>query len=124
MAWGLWVRRGALPGEAPAMATAPMPDAFFALVAHHLPPEPPPVGPRGGRPWIGHRVALRAIWFVLATGCPWGDVPHEPGCSGRTAQRRLRAREELGVWDRLHADLLGLLKRAGQLDTDTAVVDG
>ncbi len=106
------------------MATAHMPDAFFDLVAHHLPPEPPPVGPRGGRPWIGHRVALRAIWFVLATGCRWEDVPHELGCSGRTAQRRLRAWEELGVWDRLHADRLGLLKRAGQLDTDTAVVDG
>lgn len=106
------------------MATAHMPDAFFDLVAHHLPPEPPPVGPRGGRPWIGHRVALRAIWFVLATGCRWEDVPRELGCSGRTAHRRLRAWEELGVWDRLHADLLGLLKRAGQLDTDTAVVDG
>jgi transposase len=106
------------------MATAHMPDAFFELVAHHLPPEPPPVGPRGGRPWIGHRVAVRAIWFVLATGCRWEDVPPELGCSGRTAQRRLRAWEELGVWDRLHADLLGPLKRAGQLDTATAIVDG
>src|SRR4051794_22595040 len=105
------------------MATAHMPDAFFDLVGHHLPPEPPPVGPRGGRPWIGHRVALRAIWFVLATGCRWEDVPHELGCSGRTAQRRLRAWEELGVWDRLHADLLGLLKRAGKLDAGTAVID-
>ena len=31
------------------MAAARMPDEFFDLVAHHLPPEQP-VGPRGGRP--------------------------------------------------------------------------
>ena len=105
------------------MATAHMPDEFFDLVAHHLPPEPT-VGPHGGRPPIGNRVALRAIWFVLATGNRWEDVPHELGCSGRTAHRRLRAWEEAGIWDRLHADLLGLLKRAGKLDPDTVVVDG
>ena len=106
------------------MAAAQMPDAFYDLVAHHLPPEPPRVGPRGGRPWIAHRVALRVIWFVLATGCRWEDVPRELGCSGRTAQRRLRAWEELGIWDRLHADLLRLLREAGKLDPSLVVVDG
>ena len=75
------------------MAAAQMPDEFYDLVAHHLPPEPPPVGPRGGRPWIGHRVVMRVIWFVLATGTRWEDVPPELGCSGRTAHRRLRAWE-------------------------------
>ena len=49
------------------MATAHMPDDFYDLVAHHLPPEQP-VGPRGGRPRVGHRVVVRVIWFVLATG--------------------------------------------------------
>src|SRR5437588_236325 len=83
---------------------ARFPDEFFDLVAHHLPPEPPRVGPRGGRPWIGHRAVVRVIWFVLATGCRWEDVPPELGCSGRTARRRLRAWEECGCWDRLHAD--------------------
>jgi transposase len=105
------------------MATAHMPDEFFEIVAHHLPPEPT-VGPYGGRPPIGHRVVMRVIWFVLATGNRWEDVPQELGCSGRTAHRRLRAWEEAGIWDRLHADLLGLLKRAGKLDADTVVVDG
>jgi transposase len=50
-------------------------------------------------------------------------VPHEPGCSGRTAHRRLRAWEELGIWDRLHADLLRLLRAAGKLDADLAIID-
>lgn len=103
------------------MASAHMPDEFFELVAHHLPPEQP-VGPRGGRPRVGHKVAVRVIWFVLATGSRWEDVPPELGCSGRTAHRRLRAWEGAGAWDRLHADLLRLLRRAGELDTAVVVV--
>lgn len=105
------------------MATAHMPDPFYDLVSHHLPPEKP-VGPRGGRPGIVHRIVLKVLWFVLATGCRWEDVPAEMGCSGRTAHRRLRAWEELGIWDRLHADLLRLLRQQGKLDPDTVVVDG
>jgi transposase len=106
------------------MANARMPDEFCDLVAHHLPPEPPQVGPRGGRPWIGHRAVVRVIWYVLAAGVRWADVPPEMGCSGRTAHRRLRAWEEAGIWDRLHADLLRLLRQEGKLDTDLVVVDG
>src|SRR5690606_11309614 len=41
------------------MADARLPDDFYDLVAHHLPPEQP-VGPKGGRPPIGHRFVLRA----------------------------------------------------------------
>jgi transposase len=105
------------------MAHAHMPDELFDAVAHHLPPEKP-VGPRGGRPRVGHRTALRVIWFVLTAGTRWEDVPAELGCSGRTAHRRRRAWEEAGVWDRLHADLLRLLKKADKLDTDTVIIDG
>ena len=104
------------------MANACLPDAFYDLVAHHLPPEQP-VGPQGGRPRIPHRIALKVIWFVLASGCRWEDVPHEMGCSGRTAHRRLRLWEELGVWDHLHADLLRLLRQNDQLDPDLVIVD-
>jgi transposase len=105
------------------MATAQMPDEFYEIVSHHLPPEPP-VGPKGGRPRVAHRVVVRVLWFVLASGCRWEDVPRELGCSGRTAHRRLRAWEEAGVWDRLHADLLRLLRQADKLDADLVVVDG
>ncbi len=105
------------------MADAHMPDEFFDAVAHHLPPEKP-VGPKGGRPRVGHRTALRVIWFVLTAGTRWEDVPAELGCSGRTAHRRLRAWEEAGIWDRLHAELLSLLKKADKLDTDTVIIGG
>ena len=104
------------------MANAQLPDAFYDLVAHHLPPEPP-VGPKGGRPSIGNRIALQVIWFVLVSGCRWEDVPHELGCSGRTAHRRLRLWEELGVWDCLHAELLRLLRQQDQLDPTLVIVD-
>jgi transposase len=104
------------------MATSRMPDEFFDLVNHHLPPEPT-VGPYGGRPPIPHRIVLRVIWFVLATGNRWADVPLELGCSGRTAHRRLRTWEAAGIWDRLHADLLKLLRAADKLDPETVIVD-
>ena len=105
------------------MAKAQMPQEFLDAIAHHLPPEPP-VGPKGGRPRVGHAAVVRVLWFVLTTGCRWEDVPPESGCSGRTAHRRLRAWQEAGIWDRLKTDLLGQLKRAGKLDLDTVVIDG
>lgn len=105
------------------MAQSRMPDAFYDLVSHHLPPEQP-VGPKGGRPRIGHRLVLKVIWYVLTAGCRWEDVPPEMGCSGRTAHRRLRQWEDLGIWDRLHADLLRLLRQADKLDLGTVIVDG
>src|SRR3954469_10926672 len=90
-------------------------EEFFALVSHHLPPEST-VGSKGGRPPIPHRIVLKVIWYVLASGCRWDDVPPEMGCSGRTANRRLRLWEQLGVWDHLHADLLRFLRQANRLD--------
>lgn len=104
------------------MAKTRMPDSFYDLLSHHLSPEQP-VGTKGGRPRISHRVVLQVIWFVLVSGCRWEDVPPQMGCSGRTAHRRLRAWEELGIWDRLHADLLRLLREADKLDPHLAIVD-
>src|SRR5581483_8821118 len=109
--------------EGSVMANACLPDTFYDLVAHHLPPEKT-VGPKGGRPPIPHRIALKVVWFVLMSGCRWEDVPREMGCSGRTAHRRLQLWEELGVWDHLHADLLRLLRQNEQLDPDLVIVDG
>jgi transposase len=105
------------------MSKAQMPVEFMDVLEPHLPPEQP-VGPRGGRPAISHMVVMRVIWYVLSTGCRWEDVPNEMGCSGRTAHRRLRCWEELGIWDRLHLHLLKMLRKTHQLDPHTAIVDG
>src|SRR3954463_14518996 len=79
------------------MAAARMPPGFYKLAAHHLPPEHP-VGPDGGRPLIEHRLVLKTLWFVLASGSRWEDVPPELGCSGRTARHYLQLWEGLGCW--------------------------
>jgi len=104
------------------MADSRMPEEFYEVVAHHLPPGEP-VGPQGGRPRIENRVVLKVLWYVLATGCRWNDVPPDMGCSGETARTRLIEWEQLGVWARVHLDMLRLLRRDGELETQTAIVD-
>lgn len=104
------------------MADARMPDEFFDELSPLLPAEKP-VGRRGGRPPIPHRTVVKVIWFVLVTGCRWEDVPLELGCSGRTAHRRLQRWYARGVWERLHLHFLTILRKAGVLETQLAVVD-
>jgi transposase len=104
------------------VAQARMPDAFFAIAVHHLPPEPA-VGPAGGRPPVRHRTVLSVLWFVLASGCRWEDVPLALGCSGMTAPRYRRRWEERGVWDHLPVDRLRLRRQADKLDPDLVSVD-
>ena len=105
------------------MASGAMPDEFWELVQPLLPPDKP-VGPAGGRPRILNAVALRVIWYVLATGIRWADVLVDMGCSGRTAHRRPQEWQESPVWEVLHRKLLELLNRDGKLDLSIAVVDG
>lgn len=104
------------------MADSRMPDQFYDIVAPHLPPEELP-DRRGGRPRASHRVVLKVIWYVLTTGCRWRDVPLEMGCSGETARTRMVEWEEAGIWDRVHLEMLRLLRRDGELEHETAVVD-
>lgn len=101
---------------------ARVPEEFLEQLKSLLPAERP-VGPQGGRPAIRHENVVKVIWFVLVTGCRWADVPLEMGCSGRTAHRRLRHWEAMGIWDRLHLQLLTLLRKAGVLDLHTAIID-
>src|SRR5207249_2308743 len=59
-----------------------------------------------GRKPIDDRRALTGILFVLKTGIPWEDLPHELGAgSGMTCWRRLRQWHQAGVWDRIKAVL-------------------
>ena len=104
------------------MAHARMPEAFFDLAAHHLPPDRS-IGPAGGRPPLSNHDILKMLWFVLTAGIRWEDVPTELGCSGRSAHRFLQRWEQMGCWSRLHADLLRLLRQADKLDPDLVIAD-
>src|SRR3954471_19762498 len=66
--------------------------------------------PKGGHPRLGDRKALTGILFVLKTGIPWEDLPHEMGCGcGMTCWRRLRDWQEDGTWLKIHHVLLDRL---------------
>ena len=104
------------------MAKSQMPEEFFEEVKPLLPDEPV-ASPLGGRPRVSHYVVLRVIWHVLTTGVRWEDVPLEMGCSGRTAHRRLRDWQSLGIWEQLHTQMLELLRRMHLLEHDLVVID-
>ena len=51
-------------------------------------------------------------------------LPQELGCgSGMTCWRRLRACQQVGVWDLIHSALHDWLARDNQIDWSRAVVD-
>jgi transposase len=104
------------------MADACMPERFYELACPILPREKE-IGPKGGRPPTAHRTVLKVIWFVLATGCRWKEVPHEMGCCGETARTRLQAWESAGLWNQLHHLLLAMLNHEKQLHLETAIID-
>jgi transposase len=104
------------------MAKPIVSDELWAVVEPLLPSEP--AKPKGGRPRISNRDALRGIIFVLRTGLPWSWLPKEMGCgSGATCWRRLRQWQQAGVWHKLHQVLLERLADADQLDWRRAAVD-
>jgi transposase len=98
-------------------------DELWERIEPLLPPLPPP-SPKGGRPPIPHREALRGIVFVLKTGIPWQALPTEMNCgSGSTCWRRFTEWTRLAVWSQLHAFLLTALGKAGAINLERAVVD-
>lgn len=106
------------------MAKPLLPDELWDLVAPLLPPPKPRRYVHPGRKPLGDREALTGILFVLKTGIPWADLPAEMGCGcGMSCWRRLRAWQDAGVWERLHALLLAKLRAAGKIDWSRAAAD-
>lgn len=104
------------------MASGFMPAGFWDVVKPLLPADQP-VGSKGGRPRVLNEVVLPVIWYVLTTGIRWQDVLASMGCSGRTAHRRLRQWQALGIWDTLHQKLLALLNGSDKLNLEVVVID-
>jgi transposase len=96
-------------------------DELWRVVEPLLPEQP--AHPKGGRPRVKDRVALRGILYVLRTGIQWEMLPQEMGCSGMTCWRRLRDWQQAGVWQRLHEVLLQRLHQAGKIDWSRASID-
>jgi transposase len=98
-------------------------DELWNQIEPLLPPVPPP-SPKGGRPPVENREALKGIVFVLRTGIPWQALPKEMNCgSGSTCWRRFTLWTQLEVWSKLHVLLLTALGKAGAIHLERAVID-
>jgi transposase len=105
------------------MAVELLPDELWSQIEPLLPPPPVP-SPRGGRPPVDNRAALREIIFINRTGIRWQMLPREVfGVSGSSCWRRLRDWTRLKVWSQVHRRLLNELGRRGGVDLARAVVD-
>jgi transposase len=63
-------------------------DELWGIVEPLLPPEPS--RPKGRRPRVPNRSALKGIVYVLKSGIPWRMLPKEFGYSGVTCWQLLR----------------------------------
>jgi len=105
------------------MAVELLPDDLWTEIQPLL-PAPPPPSPKGGRPPVDNRKALRGILFVLRTGCQWQMLPTAAfGVSGSSCWRRFSEWTAAGVWPELHRRLLDRLGRLGGVDLSYVVVD-
>ena len=105
------------------MAVELLPDDLWTEIQPLL-PAPPPPSPKGGRPPVDNRKALRGILFVLRTGCQWQMLPTAAfGVSGSSCWRRFSEWTAAGVWPDLHRRLLDRLGRLGGVDLSYVVVD-
>ncbi len=105
------------------MAAELLPEELWSEIEPLLPP-PPPRSPKGGRPPVSNRDALRGIIFVNRTGIPWQALPTEAfGVSGSSCWRRFHEWTLAGVWPRVQRRLLNRLGKLGGVDLSRAVVD-
>src|SRR5688500_10761563 len=99
-------------------------DELWALVEPLIPPRPPAVHGRTGRPRTSDRDVLEGIAFVLSAGIGWAKLPTELGHgSGWTCWRRMREWAGAGVCDQLHQAGLDRLGDPGRLDWSQASLD-
>lgn len=76
-----------------------------------------------GRPWADHRLVISGIFWILATGAPWRDLPDEFG-NWSTVYKRFRQWCLNGTWERIWNKLINHLRRNGQLSFWLWSVDG
>ena len=98
-------------------------DELWAVIEPLLPPAKERRFRFPGRKPVDNRVALSAILFVLKSGIAWEDVPHEIGCCGMTAWKKLDEWQKAGVWQELHEVLLCKLQQAHNLNWERASID-
>ncbi len=88
-----------------------------------LPPECPPKGSQGGRPFVSHRRTINGLLWLARTGAPWRDIPERYGPWSTLASRCSRWREH-GLWQRILDALQEQADADAVLDWEIHYVDG
>jgi putative transposase len=96
-------------------------DAFWAEIEPLLPPEKPK--PKGGRPRMGNRQAMDAIFYLLRTGCQWKALPRSLGASS-TVHDRFQEWQKAGVFHRMWEVGLAKYDDLKGLDWEWQSMDG
>ncbi|AGZ28814.1 putative transposase [Burkholderia pseudomallei] len=103
----------------------PIPNSELWPIAEPLLPMPKPHRARyPGRKPLDDRAVLTGILFVLQSGIPWEMLPQAIRCaSGMSCRRRLRHRQQVGVWDRVHEVFLAKRRAADRIVWSRVVID-
>jgi transposase len=91
-------------------------DGEWEVIKPFLPPMS-----RVGRPRADDRMVLNGILYVLTTGCRWCDMPVKYG-SYKTAWRRLKKWEEMGVWESIFKTLASM-RGLSRVSVDSTTVE-
>jgi transposase len=94
-------------------------DEQWALVEPHLPRSTA----RTGRPAKDRRNQLNGIFWILATGAPWRDLPERFG-PWQTVYDHFRTWRKAGVFARIIETLQVKLDNKGHIDWEIWCVDG
>jgi transposase len=62
-------------------------DRQWARLAPLLPPQRPPTGSKGGKPFVDHRRVINGLLWLDRTGAPWRDIPERYGPWSTIASR-------------------------------------
>ena len=84
---------------------------------------PPERTGKKGRPHKGHRQVINGIFWILATGAPWRDLPERCG-PWSTIANRFYDWQRIGLWQRILAILQHEADARGDVDWALHFVDG
>lgn len=79
--------------------------------------------PKGGRPYLEHRMVINGIFWVLCSGAPWRDLPERYG-SWKTVYNRFNRWSKSGLINIIFNKLLQILDEEKLIDWDAIALDG
>ena len=76
-----------------------------------------------GRPARDERQVINGVLWILATRCPWRDLPERYG-PWQTCYHRFNTWAKDGTWEQLYAALLARMEQRRAIDWERWCIDG